>query len=61
MEYVTDLDIDYLYLNNYDIDDKFIEVVKCYKENNIEKLNELFKVELGFLNNKTVYRVSDIK
>lgn len=61
LEYVTDLDIDYLYLNNYDIDDKFIEVVKCYKENNIEKLNELFKVELGFLNNKTVYRVSDIK
>lgn len=62
----TDINIDYIVLNSFDIDvNKFIEVIKYFKSVNKEnvleyeeKINSMFKnVDTGFLSMKTVYRV----
>lgn len=55
-----DIDVEYNYLNDFLIEDKFIEVLKCYKEKEFERLDEMFEKYEGFLNEKTVYRVKDL-
>lgn len=56
-----DIEVDYKYLNDFLIEkDKFIEVLRCYKENDYEKLVTLYEKYEGFLNEKTVYRVKDL-
>lgn len=56
-----DIKVDYNYLNDFLIEkEKFIEVLKCYKERNFKKLETLFEKYEGFLKEKTVYRVKDL-
>ncbi len=63
---VIRLNIDYIVLNSFNIDeDKFIEVIKMFKsvtKDNFkeynDKLNSMFSnIDNGFLNTKTIYRV----
>lgn len=63
---VIRLNIDYIVLNGFNIDeDKFIEVIKMFKsvtKDNFkeynDKLNSMFSnIDNGFLNTKTIYRV----
>lgn len=62
----TDINIDYIVLNSFNIDiNKFIEIIKYFKSVNKEnvleyeeKINSMFEnIDTGFLSMKTVYRV----
>lgn len=56
-----DIEADYIYLNDFLIkNDKFIEVLRCYKEKKYDELEKLYEKQEGFLEEKTVYRVKDL-
>lgn len=61
-EEYLELDIDYVTLNSFDIEEeKFLKVLKIYKEKDIlkkEEMNNLFpNIDKGFLYKETIYRV----
>ncbi len=58
---IETLDVDYLYFNSFLIEDAiFIEVLRCYKEKDGKRLEELYPYQSNFLHKKTVYRVKDL-
>lgn len=61
LEKIKDLNLDYIYLNCFLIeDDCFIKILEYLNNNDVDSINELYKEELGFLEQKTVYRVKDL-
>ena len=61
LEKIKKLNLDYIYLNSFLIDeDNFIKVLSNLKNNKFNEIFKLYKEELGFLEQKTVYRVKDL-
>ncbi len=55
------LEVDYLFFSSFAIEEeKFIEVLRCYRERDKEGLEKLYPFHNGFFNTKTVYRVRDL-
>lgn len=61
LEKIEKLNIDYVYLNSFLIEeDNFLKVLSSFKNKDYKNINSLYKEELGFLEQKTVYRVKDL-
>jgi putative protease len=61
LEIIKELEIDYVYLNSFLIEeDTFIKVLSDYKKNDFASIYQLYPKEMGFLDKKTVYRVRDL-
>ena len=51
-------DIDYGILNSFDIEENtFLEILKIYSGKSTKKINDLLKVDKGFLYQETIYKV----